>query len=483
MPNRSYKIILLSLALLLFAGAGRMQRALDDQRLAMIPRGEELRDAPPMLRFVTVALGGFRGLIANALWLRAMRLQDEEKFFEMVQLSDWITKLQPRLKQVWINQAWNMSYNISVKFTNPQDRWRWVQRGISLLRDEALRFNPDEALIYKELAWHFQHKLGQDLDEAHFYYKAQWIRQMTAVLGTNQNGYLELINPATEDARARAKILRETYKMDPALMKDADDHYGPLEWRLPEASSIYWANLGVKKSRPGEVKNLRQLIHQSLLISFQRGRIISVRPNGFPILGPRPQVMTRLDETFKQEMLDEPDIPNVKNARRNFIRLAIENFYAFNQLDQARHWFKVLRDTYPDDIEVQKAGGDLDAFCVQRLTGTVTDAGRDRVTAVIAGYLRSSYSYWVQGHEEDSDGLRLMARKIWISYMGRLGDDPKVLARVGLQPFVEIDKMVINDLLDPKSGIEDPALQAILRARAASLNLLPAGTNAPPRGN
>ncbi len=68
-----------------------------------------------VLAFTTVALGGFRGLISNALWMRANELQEEDKFFEMAQLADWITKLEPYFPQVWLFQAWNMAYNISVQ--------------------------------------------------------------------------------------------------------------------------------------------------------------------------------------------------------------------------------------------------------------------------------------------------------------------------------------------------------------------------------
>ena len=38
---------------------------------------QPLENAPPMLAFTTVALGGFRGLISNALWMRANELQQE----------------------------------------------------------------------------------------------------------------------------------------------------------------------------------------------------------------------------------------------------------------------------------------------------------------------------------------------------------------------------------------------------------------------
>lgn len=468
-PGLAYKLFLVVLAIAFLAGAGVMQRGLDAQRVALIPKGEELVNAPPMLRFVTVALGGFRGLISNALWIRVQQLQEEDKFFEMVQLADWITKLQPRLKQVWIVQAWNMSYNISVKFTSAQDRWRWVQRGISLLRDEGLRYNPDEALIYRELAWHFQHKLGLELDDAHFYYKAQWAKEMTAVLGTNQNGYLELLDPRTDDARARAQLLREKYKLDPRFMAETDKQYGPLEWRLPEAHAIYWAFLGLKKSRPEDLRPLRQIIHQALQVSFRRGRIVGFMPNGVPVMAPKPEVMTRLDQTFRQEMQAEPAaLANIKNAHRNFVREAVETFYAFNRLAEARRWFNVLNQDYPDDPQVKKAGGDLDTFCLQRLTQTVSESGRERTEAVVAAYLSQAYFYLVQDQDDDYTNLRLMAQKIWTSYQSRLGDDPKVLGRMGLRPLAEIDKIIREQLLAP--GGMDPRLQAVLRAK---LNLPP----------
>ena len=168
-PNQWYKLALVAAALLLFGAAAVFQRRLNQQRAdpaLHLTRAAPLENAPPMLAFTTVALGSFRGLIANALWIRAQELQLDDKFFEMVQLADWITKLQPHMAQVWVMQAWNMSYNISVKFSAPEDRWRWVQRGIQLLRDEGLKYNPGEPLIYRELAWHFQHKIGQALDDA-----------------------------------------------------------------------------------------------------------------------------------------------------------------------------------------------------------------------------------------------------------------------------------------------------------------------------
>ncbi|MBI3877812.1 MAG: hypothetical protein HY300_17935 [Verrucomicrobia bacterium] len=173
-PRKHFKIACLLIAALLVAGAGFVQTSLNSDRERLkLTRLPPVENMPPVLTLTTVALGGFRGLIANMLWIRANDLQQDEKFFEAVQLADWITKLQPHFTAVWVHQAWNMAYNISVKFPDPRDRWQWVSRGIELLRDEGLKYNPQETLIYRELAWFFQHKMGNNLDAEHVYYKQQ----------------------------------------------------------------------------------------------------------------------------------------------------------------------------------------------------------------------------------------------------------------------------------------------------------------------
>src|ERR1700744_6024689 len=94
--TRIFKAALICAAAILFFVAAQMQGRLNAQRTNLgLTRLTPLENAPPALAFTSVALGGFRGLIANALWMRANDLQSDDKFFEMVQLSDWITKLEP----------------------------------------------------------------------------------------------------------------------------------------------------------------------------------------------------------------------------------------------------------------------------------------------------------------------------------------------------------------------------------------------------
>src|SRR6185437_8054050 len=103
-PSRIKKLLLGAVVASLFTSVFFSQRYLNHEREVMgLTRIAPLENAPPVLAFTTKALGGFRGLISNALWIRASELQEDGKYFEMVQLADWITKLEPNLPSVWIH--------------------------------------------------------------------------------------------------------------------------------------------------------------------------------------------------------------------------------------------------------------------------------------------------------------------------------------------------------------------------------------------
>ncbi len=70
---------------------------------------------------------------------------------------------------------------------------------------------------------------------------------MAKVFGKKKPNLDELIHPQTEDEKARARLLRDTYKMDPEFMKQVDKEYGPLEWRLPEAQRDLLGGAGLEE--------------------------------------------------------------------------------------------------------------------------------------------------------------------------------------------------------------------------------------------
>ncbi|MEX0776040.1 MAG: hypothetical protein WD042_10060 [Phycisphaeraceae bacterium] len=156
--------------------------------------------------------GAFRGLIADYLWYRANALKDQGKYHEANALSEAITQLQPSFAQVWVFNAWNMAYNISVATFTPEERWNWVQKGVALLRDKGIPQNPRSVVLYKELNWIFFHKIGESSDDQHWYYKRMLAEEWQEVLGRPAPGETmpqayERFKPIVEAPEALAAVL------------------------------------------------------------------------------------------------------------------------------------------------------------------------------------------------------------------------------------------------------------------------------------
>ncbi len=492
MSGKLKKGLLLLLAAALLCGVSQVQNSLNRDRETLgLTLVQPLESAPPVLAFTTVALGGFRGLISNVLWIRANALQEDDKFFEMAQLADWITKLEPHFVQVWIFQEWNMAWNISVKFKDFADRWRWVRRGIELLRDEGLRYNPNEIRLYGELAWIFQDKMGAPTDDANMYYKQQWADEMAEVFAKQTPSLDELANPKTEDENRRARLLREKFKMDPQWMKEVDAHYGPLEWRLPEASAIYWATLGLDQAKrnPGKVNendilSLRRVIYQSLQLSFVRGRL-QVNPIEKVFeLGPNLDIIPQVDAGYLEQMAeDEKDRDHIASGHRNFLRNAVYFLYVNNRLGEAARWFAYLGEKYPDRPLLDGIPDSLprrltlDQYAVARVQEDVGDLSPGRSEAAIEGLLNNSYVNLMLDRDAYAEGYKRLARKLYDSYESRIPAGR--IEALGLAPFGSIDKKVLDRLLDPGQGLV-PEYRAVLRTKLG----LPAETaptnSAPP---
>jgi hypothetical protein len=104
-------------------------------------------------------LGGFRGIVANYLWLRAEENKRDHDWDRLKANVDLITKLQPHFLSVWTFQGWNLAYNVSVEWDAPEDKYEWIKQGIKFVQQgvEHNRRSPD--LVW-DTAWFYYHKLG-----------------------------------------------------------------------------------------------------------------------------------------------------------------------------------------------------------------------------------------------------------------------------------------------------------------------------------
>lgn len=95
-------------------------------------------------------LGGFRGLLADILWLRAQTEQDAGRFYELTMLCDLILKLEPTFTGVHAFLAYNMCYMLASDMQTTEDEWYWVRNGLETL-EKGLRRNEKSSALWWEL--------------------------------------------------------------------------------------------------------------------------------------------------------------------------------------------------------------------------------------------------------------------------------------------------------------------------------------------
>ncbi|MCP3968098.1 MAG: hypothetical protein GY750_02140 [Lentisphaerae bacterium] len=488
-------LVIISVGVLL--GIGLVQNNLDDSiEKNHLRFTGQIKNAPPVVAFTTVAMGSFRGILADLLWLRAHRLQDKGNYFEMVQLASWITKLQPRFSGATAYLAWNMAYNISVTCSSFADRWRWVNEGIKLIRDEALLYNPEDASLYKELGWIFQHKLGNILDDGNLYYKNMLAIEMSKVIGAKPDWKALAAAPADYAAflkkyprnekdpfwkalkkagfedydsffrkfkEAAGKLpvkfvealnnpemvkslqtyftgqwLRDKYKLDPKIVLEINNRYGKLDWRLPEAQAIYWATMGLKKTPSHRDLSCERMITQALFNAFKAGKLLALDAKKLEsvVCIPNLNVVDSVLKAYEDAYIENNKQSSFRSAKINFMKDAIVILYNYGSFTKAREYYKMLQKEEPGKYRAQ-----MESFVMKQWAEDVRDASSKKATDVISGLIYRSINFMVLGEEDAALANENIARYIYSNYQ-RFNADIK--DRVGLAPFNKIKAGVID---------------------------------------
>jgi hypothetical protein len=510
--------------LLLVAANGRLNYINSARKDMKLVVNEPLENAPPSLAFASVAMGAFRGLLVDVLWIRMDRLKEQGQFFDAKQTAEWITTLQPRFAEVWDFQAWNMAYNISVAMpaSHPAERWRWVKNGYELLRDQAIVKNPKNIALYRSLGWIFFHKIGGITDDDHKYYKLQLALAMQPLISaapdkapTNEffreladapkdwaqiikdpqvaafvnalrkadpnfagqdhefvAAYLSLrqmparFSPAAFkvidrfrdsaalrkfDVFAKAFELRTTWKLQPELMQELNQRYGPIDfsdpnqrrlplnWEHPDVHAMYWAALGLKvaggQKYSGDEINTDRLVFHSLQDLFRSGKMIiydtPVEPNepsGIPqatqprrviktvflfpdlrMFEPYDRVMRAVIEKYKKL---KSDPTSIENGHRNMLVNAVASFYQAGHEAYAQRIYNELRELYPrPEFDVP-----LVVFVRKRLHDELKEVSLHDAVEMIVMMLREGYKCYALHNDDEAYAREKMAKEIYDNY-------------------------------------------------------------------
>ncbi|MCQ2379071.1 MAG: hypothetical protein MJ016_07710 [Victivallaceae bacterium] len=460
------------------------------------------------VRFVRTALGSFRGIAADLLWLRAEALKQQGRHFELVQLSRWIIDLQPNYAGAVAYLGWNLAYNISVTTSDFAERWRWIREGIALFKERALVYNPEEPEIYRELAWIYLHKIGNLMDDGHMYYKAQLARSMMHAMGKDPDlaalakapkgeagffrafaseraklwrddrdfsrFYRELYedffrrdpagfadgflpdDPALRDRIAvalRAERLRRTQRLEPATMVEIDRKYGALDWRVPESQAIYWAYVGAgfaKDKTPCE-----RLINQALDESFRAGRIVfSADGTGMtfvPNLALGDAVLDAMRTS--QETAGHPGAAeSFRSARIYFLKQAIPLAFVYGQFARAERYYRLL----VEEDGAQPDAADVESFIFSVWKNDIGANDIKRAETVISGLIASAIHYLLTGDKRAALSCEQLAQRIYRHYTAISGKE----SRTALPPY----KTMKDTITRAYAKILPPADAAVLQA-------------------
>ncbi len=373
--------------------AGRVERQVDQPS----PVSVSPSDVPPGVRFVMVALGGFRGLLADALWVRASRLQDEGNVFEVAELTEWITRLVPRSPEVWSYHAWNLSYNIAALFPDPADRWRWVMNGIRLLRDEGIPANPRDPRLYWELGWLYADKVAGRFDPAQVYYRASFADEMTR---------------QTASRLAAMGLLAE-------VMGQADVTYGPLDWRLPESHALYWGLRGRPYQKP-DSRWCDRLVWMSLT-EMVRGGSLYFDPDGRLYLrGPRLDIAVKGVRRCEGEGIFAQPLTGLPGE--NFLRESMLWLYVFKRITEAEESLAVLRRVPGSGVGSLTLEEAVRQEVELRIKGVSRQAGEE----LVVGLLSHGLMWRTLEYPDVGAGFELLARLHWDAFVSlpRHGDFP-----------------------------------------------------------
>ena len=214
----------------------------------------DLREKLGQLGFIA-ALSGFRGIVADALFIQAHAAWENTQWGRMLWLFRQVTTLQPRVLMFWDIAAWHMAWNASVAAMNDPNQPRQSLRvkaqreyfaiGKELLQ-RGIKNNPDRPELYEALARLYKEKYNDHERASEYYAKAAALPE-AAVFDRRFSAYeLSYCEGREREAYERLRMLYDEGPRQrlPNLIKRLkflEDKLGiPQEQRIPvkEAKSV-----------------------------------------------------------------------------------------------------------------------------------------------------------------------------------------------------------------------------------------------------
>lgn len=384
-----------------------------------------VEDSSPMINVVSILLGGFRGLLADILWLRISYMQDQGQVLEVVQLADWVSKLQPHMPETWAFHAWNMAYNVSMLVPDARDRWQWVLNGLNLLRNDGIKFNPVDPRIYAELAWFFQHKIGGTSDVHNQLFKQWWARDMKELFGRERHVDWERFMQQPENIRR----LRDEFRMNPAIMQEVESRYGRMDWRIPESHAVYWAWRAKSFAPPEGFIRADRMLFQTLVTLMRQGTLHFDYDAGIYALSAAPDRWPYVIKAYEEAIQLYPENITISIPYLYQLWDAVLIMHAYGRSDYAQMAFERIRAMDDDSRDIET----LEQAVEHAMERLQWEGSPVQVYSLINGFLYQAAMERAVGDEQIAEQATETAEKLWHMLDSWMNEELRV--RIGFESF------------------------------------------------
>lgn len=237
-----------------------------------------------------------------------------------------------------------------------------------------------------------------------------------------------LTDPATQPAREklehfwRAHRLRTRVKLDPKRILKLHEAFDvTLDWRLPEAHALYWANLGVEKGTDKRANvdihklNTNRIEFFCLQKMYYRGRMAmssQARMGEPPLYGPDVRIAPVLFDAYlrdskeylKEENQKSPVSANFVTGFIGFVRTAVIRYHELGMNDEAKKFFDFLKENFPDPMYENG----LDGFLAKQFEYDRENADLPKTLAKIESLVTRAMIHF--GYDEDEEAARYLKR-------------------------------------------------------------------------
>jgi len=396
------------------------------QEKKLILKSDNSKSISPELN-LAISLGVFRSVIIDMLWMRAIKLQQDKRYYEIVQLYDMIGKLQPYNSKVWAYSAWNMAFNISVEHPKGIERWRWVQNGIDRLKNHGLKYNPNNGLLYKELAWIYSFKIARHMDDSHVFYKTKLAEKVTRIFHpfkANATSLQKKINSNDQNIKDQAMKIKSALKnelqmdLDKMVALEKDRDFGPLDWRMGECHSIYWSMQGINRKAYGvNPGDLNRLCYQAMQHLLRHGTLVYLEKTPETpariLLWPDYRQVDPINKMFVKQIKyfskNKLSIDGPKSAYVYFLKEALEILVHAGQDEMAEELFQNANALIPNILSGYNAKEHIELDLDKR----IKEMNGLQFNGLISSLLMQHFWWKGYGDIKKSNAMLTRAKVMW----------------------------------------------------------------------